>query len=83
MAKTKITFFPSYRYKGVDPDVQVLKDHEPHSKKTRAQIAGDAGVTVGTLNKWFDGKTMKPANVRIEAVGRSMGIKRKWVRHDG
>lgn len=79
MSKTTISYFPSYKFKGKDPDIHVLRAEERKQLRTRAQIATDAGVSKRSLDAWFDGETMKPSNCRIEAVGRSMGIKRKWV----
>jgi len=38
------------------------------------------GPSVGAMNGWFFGDTMRPQNPTVEAAGRAMGYHRTWTK---
>lgn len=46
------------------------------------KVRDNGGPTEACLRGWFMGKTRRPFSDSLEAAGRAMGVKRKWVRHN-
>ena len=78
--------YKSYMFRTKDPVIDELRtmcedffgrrvDH-----KSLAAITEAGGPSISCMNAWFFGKTKRPINPTIEAAGRAMGFKRKWVR---
>jgi hypothetical protein len=81
--------YGAYLFKQKDPAIDelrtVVEDHFGHrvNNKDLTQISEDGGPTVGTMKAWFFGKTRRPQNPTLEAAGRAMGFRRRWVKMDG
>jgi hypothetical protein len=52
------------------------------STNTLEEIAENGGPTVACMQGWFRGDTKRPQSATVEAAGRALGYKRKWVKHD-
>ena len=75
----KIRIYKTYNYK-YDPAIeQVLELLEDNSMKF-SQASDASGVAASTIRNWSTGKTRRPQNTTIEAVGRAAGYGRKWVK---
>lgn len=77
MARTLIHSYISYNFVDKDPEVDRLRTVVGNTPY--AIVSACSGVSETTLRNWFLGKTRKPQNASIEAVGRAMGMKREWV----
>ena len=64
-----------------------MKDVEggPGGQVTQSQkkIQEQGGPSKAAMRGWFFGKTRRPQSPTIEAAGRAIGFKRKWVRMNG
>ena len=80
--KTKrgMGFYKSYSFKERDPVIGELKTIVRAEGANYAQVHRASGVSATTLSNWFGpkGKTKRPQNASIEAVGRSLGYRREW-----
>ena len=80
--------YKSYMFKSKDPVIDELRtiiqdrtgDRELKNG-TLSDIEDDGGPTVSCMNGWFRGKTKRPQNCTVEAVGRALGMKRAWVKN--
>lgn len=72
--------YSSYMFVNKDPVIDEMRPLVKHSKKSYKTLSEDSGVSIGTINGWFNGKTRRPQSASIEAVGRALGYKRKWVK---
>ena len=79
----------SYMFRSKDPVIDELRTiiqdatgDRDLKNGTLSQIADDGGPTANTMHNWFRGKTKRPQNCTIEATGRALGFKRKWIRHN-
>ena len=77
---TTIRVYKSYSFRTKDPVIDELRTIVRDSGKSYKDIASASNVSRGTLVGWFHGKTRRPQSAPIEAVGRSLGYHRKWVR---
>lgn len=78
--------YASYVFKTKDPVIDQLRTlaEDFYGKRVNGnslkQIEEAGGPSASCMRAWFFGKTRRPQNPTIEAAGRSMGWKRKWVR---
>jgi len=81
--------YEAYSFKDKDPVIDELRTllQDMNGGKLDGSIFKkvheNGGPTEGCLRAWFFGKTMRPQNPTIEAAGRAMGYRRKWVRWNG
>lgn len=80
--------YKSYLFRSKDPvidELRTLIQDQNGGKLTRkslTKIERGGGPSVGCMSEWFFGKTRRPNSATIEAAGRSIGYRRKWVRHN-
>jgi len=84
-----LMIYKSYVFRNKDPEIDVMRtlvqDHFGGrlSGKQFSQIEEDGGPTSATMRNWFFGTTKRPQNATLEAAGRAMGFRRKWVKLNG
>lgn len=76
-----ISMYTSYSFRTKDPVIYEAKTMFQDSGKSYTDIAQASGLSISTIAAWFDGKTRRPQSASIEAFGRALGFKRKWVRY--
>jgi hypothetical protein len=87
-AKKKSTphTYAAYRFRDKDPSIDetrtLLEDvfGERVNNKMFAKIEKDGGPSIGCMSAWFFGKTRRPKNETLEAAGRAVGYRRRWVK---
>ena len=78
--------YKSYSFRTKDPVIDELRTMvEDHfgtrvNNKALTAITEEGGPSVACMHAWFYGETKRPQNPTVEAAGRAMGFKRKWVR---
>lgn len=77
--------YKSYVFKNKDPVIDELRTiaqgmYGDVKHKTLAQIERNGGPTASCMSGWFHGATKRPSSSTVEAAGRAMGYKRKWVK---
>ena len=78
--------YGAYNFRTKDPVVDELRtliEDQTGARITRKnlkKIAEDGGPTIGAMAGWFMGKTRRPQSASIEAAGRAIGYRRKWVK---
>lgn len=83
---SRTPLYKSYVFKTKDPVIDELRTIAEDyfgarlSGKGLQQIAEAGGPSASCMRSWFFGKTLRPQNPTVEAAGRAMGFKRKWVR---
>lgn len=88
MAKKKNSgrVYGSYLFKDKEPvidETRTLFENvfgERINNRMLAKIEKDGGPTVSCMRGWFFGEIKKPQNVTIEAAGRAVGYRRRWVK---
>ena len=76
--------YKSYMFRDKDPAIDefrtVVQGHFKRriTHKELREIADAGGPTVGCMDQWFFGKTMRPTNATLEAAGRALGFQRVW-----
>jgi hypothetical protein len=82
--------YNAYRFRRKDPAIDairtVMQDHYGTRNLSKAQykdVEESGGPSWSTVKQWFEGKTMRPQNVTLEAAGRALGYERKWVKRNG
>ena len=80
--------YRSYMFRSKDPVIDELRTivqdvtgDTTLSTNTLSSIEDDGGPTVSCMQGWFRGKTKRPQNCTVEAVGRALGMKRTWVKN--
>lgn len=79
--------YKSYVFRNKDPEIDVMRtlvqDHfgGKLSSKQLREIEEAGGPSTGTMHSWFFGTTKRPQNATLEAAGRAMGYRRKWVKN--
>jgi hypothetical protein len=82
---TSLTY-GAYLFRAKDPAIDeyrtLVEDYFGHrvTNKDLASISEAGGPTSGTMGSWFFGKTRRPQSATLEAAGRAIGYKRKWVK---
>ena len=71
--------YGTYVFRTQDPVVDELRTLKSDSGMKDTTVAGLARRAPTTLGNWWSGRTRRPQNASIEAAGRAMGKKRKWV----
>jgi transcriptional regulator with XRE-family HTH domain len=66
-------FYKTYNFVDKDPVIDTLRTAVQRSGQSLEQIADASGVSIGTLNGWFLGKTRRPQHATIMAVTRAIG----------
>ena len=78
--------YKSYMFKAKDPAIDELRtlveDHfgKRVNGKDLKRVETSGGPTAGAMKGWFFGKTRRPQSATLEAAGRAIGYKRKWVK---
>src|SRR5262245_5917547 len=75
-----IKTYKSYMFVDKDPVIDELRTLVKDSGLSYDEVSDECGVASSTLYSWFHKDTRRPQNATIEAVGRGLGFKRKWVR---
>lgn len=75
----KIRLYKTYEYK-YDPVIEQVLELLDDSHIKAGQASDLSGVSTSTIRNWSKGKTRRPQNATIEAVGRAAGYGRKWVK---
>jgi hypothetical protein len=84
--KVRSITYGAYRFRDKDPSIDelrtVVEDHFGRrvNNKDLGSIATSGGPAGGTMASWFFGKTRRPQSATLEAAGRAIGYKRKWVK---
>lgn len=84
--KTRSRVYGAYRFVDKEPIIDetrtLLEDvfGQRVNNKIFRKIQDSGGPTVGCLQGWFFGDIRRPKNETIEATGRAIGYRRKWVR---
>ena len=80
--------YKAYLFRSKDPVIDELRTivqdvtgDKNLKTGTLSQIEDDGGPTVSCMQGWFRGKTKRPQNCTVEAVGRALGMKRTWVKN--
>jgi hypothetical protein len=79
--------YKSYVFRDKEPVIDELRtlieDHfgERLSGKSMRRINESGGPSAACMQSWFFGTTKRPQNATIEAAGRAMGYRRKWIRN--
>jgi hypothetical protein len=87
-AKTKRAprVYGSYLFKDKEPVIDETRTlfedvfGERINNKMFSKIEEDGGPTTSCMRAWFFGDTKRPKNETIEAAGRAIGYRRKWVK---
>lgn len=75
----KIRIYKTYNYK-FDPAIEQVLEILENSEMKFSEASETSGVATSTIRNWSKGKTRRPQNTTIEAVGRAAGFGRKWVK---
>lgn len=62
-------------------DIQLLADLRKQSRKSKARLANDAGVSIGSMLGYFKGKTLVPT-FRREAIAKALGVSVDWPEYE-
>jgi hypothetical protein len=78
--------YGAYRFRDKEPAIDeartLFEDHfgERVNRGMLAKIEKGGGPSVGCMVGWFFGKTKRTRNETLEASGRAIGYRRKWVK---
>jgi len=81
--------YKAYLFRDKDPAIDefrtLVEDHfgVRVSHKQLQQIEDAGGPAATTMSKWFFGDTLRPQNPTMEAAGRALGYRRRWVKVNG
>lgn len=78
-AKGVLRLKDGYNFKDKDEIIDILRTAVENSGATWDDIAADAGVSVSTLYRWFQGTVIKPQIPTVAQVGRVLGLKLTFV----
>lgn len=82
----RLPIYKSYVFRDKEPVIDemrtLIEDHfgERLNSKSFNKILEAGGPSTACLHSWFFGTTKRPQNATIEAAGRAMGYRRKWVK---
>jgi hypothetical protein len=84
-----LNIYKSYSFRNKDPSIDelrtIVEDHFGH-RVTNAdlrEISEAGGPAAGTMAGWFFRKTRRPQSATLEAAGRAIGFRRRWVKDNG
>jgi hypothetical protein len=86
MKKKSNRTYGAYLFKDKDPIIDetrtLLEDvfGQRVNNKMFSKIEEDGGPTVACMRGWFFGEIRRPRNETIEATGRAVGYRRRWVK---
>jgi hypothetical protein len=76
-----------YRFIDKDPVIDVIRTEAQRygnlSHRQLSQIAMDSGVSVSTLQNWFNGDTRRPQSLSTRFVLQALNVHIEYVRDDG
>lgn len=78
--------YGAYRFLDKDPAIDQLRtiaqDHFGGriTRKALTVIEHSGGPSTGSMYNWFFGDVKRPQSASLEAAGRGMGFRRKWVK---
>lgn len=78
--------YKAYLFRNKDPVIDELRtlveDHfgERVANHHLAHMEAGGGPSTACMRGWFFGKTQRPHSPTVEAAGRSIGFRRKWVK---
>jgi hypothetical protein len=81
-----LSIYRSYSFKTKDPAIDelrtIVESHFGHrvTNKDLREINEAGGPAAGTMASWFFRKTRRPQSATLEAAGRAIGYRRKWVK---
>jgi hypothetical protein len=81
--------YSAYMFKTKDPVIDELRTLIEDAEGARVtghhlkKIQEQGGPSKAAMRGWFFGKTRRPQSPTIEAAGRAIGFKRKWVKMNG
>lgn len=78
--------YSAYNFRTKDPQIDELRTCLQNSNGGKLdgallkRVRENGGPTVGCMRGWFFGATRSPKNDTLEAAGRAMGYRRKWIK---
>lgn len=78
--------YKSYLFRGKEPVIDETRTliQDVYGERVNGRILADieskGGPTKGCMRGWFFGATQRPQNITVEATGRALGYRRKWVK---
>lgn len=81
--------YKSYMFRGKDPAIDETRTlfedvyGERVNNKMLRDIEEKGGPTASCMRGWFFRDTKRPKNETLEASGRAVGYRRKWVKMNG
>jgi DNA invertase Pin-like site-specific DNA recombinase len=75
----RVHSYATYLFRDKDPVIDELRTMIQDAGVSYKEISDTSNVSTTTLYNWFQGKTRRPQNPTVEAVGRSLGKKRGWI----
>jgi len=79
--------YKTYLFRTKDPVIDELRTivqdvtgDRSLARDTLREIEDNGGPSTSAMQGWFRGKTNRPQSATIEACGRALGYKRKWVK---
>jgi hypothetical protein len=82
----RMPIYKSYVFRDKDPVIDEMRTLiESHygdrlNSKSIRKITEGGGPSTTCMSGWFYRTTKRPQNATIEAAGRAMGYRRKWVK---
>jgi hypothetical protein len=71
--------YDTYLFRDKDPIVDEMRTAWQRSNKKISTLAVTSGVSYGTIQNWFQGKTRSPQTATASAFMGAMGYERRWV----
>lgn len=82
-----LKLYKAYNFRSKDPVIDELRTIVQDvygTKQLDTKLFNDieekGGPTAACVRGWFLGKTKRPQSASLEAAGRAIGYKRKWVK---
>lgn len=72
--------YKAYMFKTYDPAMRFVILLMQREGETPHSVEKKGGPTASCSRAWEKKKTKRPQNATVEAFGRAMGYKRKWVK---
>jgi transcriptional regulator with XRE-family HTH domain len=68
-----LNVYKTYSFKTKDPAIDKLRTKIQDAGESYNDISVKSGVSVGTLNNWFNGGTRRPQFATLAAVAGALG----------
>jgi hypothetical protein len=75
-----IKVYDTYSFKTKDPIIDEMRSAWQASNKKISTLASTSGVSYGTIQAWFGGKTRSPQTASASAFMGALGYERRWIR---